>query len=87
MQINQKRSGLRKLPPSSARILMPLILSIFMSAIVSAVATSTSIGPGISFAATWPEAWGASWIVAFPTLLFALPIVRRIVAMFVEQST
>jgi hypothetical protein len=30
------------------------------------------------------KAWGMSFIVALPTLLAALPIVRRIVALLVE---
>jgi hypothetical protein len=34
---------------------------------------------------TWPTAWALSWLVAFPTLLMVLPLVRRIVALVVES--
>ncbi|AVG41172.1 DUF2798 domain-containing protein [Achromobacter insolitus] len=75
-----------KLPQGYARFLMPLVLSVFMSAIVSAVATATSVGLGADFVLSWPNAWGASWIVAFPSLLLLLPVVRRIVAWMVVQA-
>lgn len=78
-------SVLRKLPQRYARFLMPLFLSVFMSAIVSAVATATSVGLGSDFVTRWPNAWAASWIVAFPSLLLLLPVVRRIVAWMVVQ--
>lgn len=83
MPKNPPRSILRKLPQGYARYLMPLVLSVLMSAIVSAVATATSVGLGPDFAVSWPNAWGASWIVAFPSLLLLLPVVRRIVAWMV----
>ncbi|MGY6271406.1 DUF2798 domain-containing protein [Achromobacter denitrificans] len=85
MSRNPPRSILRKLPQAYARFLMPLVLSVFMSAIVSAVATATSIGLGPDFLVSWPNAWGASWVIAFPSLLLLLPIVRRIVAWMVVQ--
>ncbi|GAM32833.1 hypothetical protein P23_3370 [Acinetobacter calcoaceticus] len=31
------------------------------------------------------SAWAISWLIAFPTLLFILPIVRKITAMLVQQ--
>jgi len=85
MSKSPARSTLKKLPPRYASFLMPLVLSVFMSAIVSAVATATSVGVGSDFVINWPSAWGASWIVAFPSLLLLLPLVRRIVAWMVVQ--
>ncbi len=81
----QRQPGLKKLPVTYNRIMMPLVLSVFMSGIVSAVATSISVGLGSGFAMNWPNAWGASWLVAFPSLLVVLPVTRRIVAAVVEQ--
>ncbi|MBB1592840.1 DUF2798 domain-containing protein [Achromobacter sp. UMC46] len=85
MPKNPPASILRKLPQGYTRFLMPLVLSVFMSAIVSAVATATSVGLGPDFVGHWPNAWAASWIVAFPSLLLLLPVVRRIVAWMVVQ--
>jgi hypothetical protein len=75
---------LRRLPARYAGIVMPLILSILMAGIVSCVATLTSLGTTPDFVGHWLRAWLASWLIAFPTLLFVLPIVRRIVALVVE---
>jgi hypothetical protein len=74
----------RKLPPRYASVMLPLILSVLMTFVVSAISTLKSLGPTPAFLATWPAAWALSWIVAFPTLLVVLPLVRRIVALVVE---
>jgi hypothetical protein len=73
-----------KLPARYASIIMPLVLSIIMTFVVSAIATFKSLGPTPAFLATWPSAWALSWLVAFPTLLAVLPLVRRIVNWLVE---
>lgn len=77
----------RKLPARYGSFVMPLVLSILMTFVVSCIATERSLGFGPEFLATWPVAWGLSWIVAFPTLLLVLPLVRRIVALVVESPS
>lgn len=74
----------RRLPPRYAAFVMPLILSILMTFVVSAISTLKSLGPTPAFLVTWPAAWALSWLVAFPTLLVVLPLVRRLVALVVE---
>lgn len=76
----------RKLPAAYGRLVMPLVLSFFMSGIVSAVVTVKALGLGSEFFVDWPSAWAASWMIAFPSLLLILPIVRRIVSVIVEPS-
>ena len=73
-----------KLPARYAAIVMPLVLSIVMTFVVSGISTLWSLGPTPGFVSTWPAAWALSWVVAFPTLIAVLPLVRRIVALFVE---
>lgn len=73
-----------KLPARYASIVMPLVLSIIMTFVVSAISTLKSLGPTPAFLTTWPSAWALSWLVAFPTLLAVLPLVRRIVSLLVE---
>ncbi|WP_417770008.1 DUF2798 domain-containing protein [Stappia sp.] len=86
MHRHRHGSSWRKLPPRYARLLMPLVLSVFMSALVSAVATVASVGPGAAFAAHWPGAWGMSWVAAFPALLLAMPLARRLVALVAAEQ-
>ena len=75
----------RKLPARCAPIVMPLVLSILMTAVVSVISTLRSLGATPAFVATWPGAWALSWLVAFPTLLVVLPMVRRIVGCLVAS--
>lgn len=75
-----------RLPARAAGILMPLILSLMMTFIVSAIATLRSAGLAPDILWLWLGAWGMSWLVAFPTLLLVLPLVRRIVAALVEPA-
>ena len=77
------RFRLQKLPARYAGFVMPLILSLMMTFIVSAIAIWKSIGFAPDFLSAWIGAWVASWIVAFPTLLFMLPLVRRLVGLIV----
>ncbi|WP_316177270.1 MULTISPECIES: DUF2798 domain-containing protein [unclassified Bradyrhizobium] len=84
MNPSGERRARRKLPTRYAAVVMPLTLSVLMTFVVSAIATLKSLGPTPAFIATWPAAWGISWLVAFPTLLAVLPLVRRIVALVVE---
>jgi len=65
---------------------MPLILSLMMTFIVSAISTLYSVGLTPDVHRLWLSAWAMSWLVAFPTLLVVLPVVRRIVALLVEPA-
>ncbi len=78
------RSSRARLPARYAGIVMPLILSILMTLIVSAIATLRIAGLSAGFLGAWMGAWAWSWVVAFPTLLLVLPVVRRLVALVVE---
>jgi len=62
---------------------MPLILSVLMTFVVSGISTLKALGLTAEFLQTWPGSWALSWLVAFPTLLFVLPLVRRLVALVV----
>lgn len=75
----------RKLPARYAGLVMPLLLSVLMTAIVSMISTLRSVGPmAPELGWLWLSAWGLSWLVAFPTLLLVLPLVRRATAALVE---
>ena len=78
--------GLRKLPARYAGIVMPLLLSILMTFIVSLISTLHSIGFGKGLLQVWMGAWGLSWIIAFPTLLLVLPLVRSATRALVETA-
>jgi hypothetical protein len=76
----------RKLSARYTAIVLPLLLSLLMTFVISGVSTLMSLGPTRAFVVTWPAAWALSWVVAFPTLVVLLPLVRRIVALVVETA-
>jgi hypothetical protein len=73
------------LPARLAPILTGLLLSGVMSFIVSGTATLRSLGLHEGFMASWVSAWLPSYAVAFPAVLVAAPMARRIVARLVRQ--
>jgi hypothetical protein len=78
--------GTFKLPPRYASVVMPLLLSVLMTFIVSGISAFKSIGFTPQFVQVWMGAWGMSWLVAFPTTLVVLPLVRRITMMVVRSA-
>lgn len=63
----------------------PLLLSLLMTFIVSLISTVRVAGFSLDFPRLWLSAWALSWVVAFPTLLLVLPVVRRATAAIVVQ--
>jgi hypothetical protein len=74
----------RKLPAAYHAVILAFLLTFFMTCIVSAIATWNAIGLTGDLPTKWLAAWGASWCIAFPTVLFVLPMVRRMVSALVE---
>ena len=75
----------RKLPPRYASIVVPLLVSLMMCGVVSAISTARTIGLSGDLAAEWLKGWALSWLVAFPTLLVVMPLVRRLAGLIVES--
>ena len=73
----------RRLPPRFTLPVTGFILSGIMTIMISGISTLLALGPGAEFLARWPIAWISSWIIAFPTVLVVLPMVRRLVARIV----
>ena len=76
----------KRLPARYGALLMPLTLSLLMSGVVSFIATLKSVGVVSNLADLWLGAWQVSFLIAFPTLLVVLPLVRRIVSLLVEPE-
>ncbi len=74
-----------KLPAKYNTVAFPLVLSTMMSFIISGVSTWRALGLIDGFAGKWMIAWGISWVIAFPTVLILLPVVRKIVGLVVNQ--
>jgi hypothetical protein len=77
---------MKKIPARFGAFVTPLLLSLMMSFVVSFISTLRGIGWADNLVSTWMGAWGMSWLVAFPTMLLLLPMVRRLSSAIVEPS-
>ncbi len=78
--------GFSKLPARYATVVMPFFLSFLMTCVVSLISTLRGAGFEAGFFPLWLGSWGLSWVVAFPTLLLVLPLVRRATGAFVRSE-
>ena len=76
--------GFRKLPARYAAIVLPLFLSCIMTCLISGISTLRGVGFAPGVLQLWLGSWGLSWLIAFPTLLAVLPVVRRLTGKLVE---
>ena len=83
---SRRSTGMRKLPARYAAVVMPFFLSVFMTCVVSAISTLRGIGLAPHFLSVWLGSWGWSWVIAFPTLLLVLPIVRKMTRFVVDSA-
>jgi len=84
---NQKTFyNFKKLPSRYTAIVLPFLLSIIMTFVVSMVSTLRSLGLEEFSLYVWMSAWVISWLIAFPTLLLVLPVVRKITAILVQPA-
>ena len=74
------------IPKKYAPVLFGLILSGLMSFLVSGISALRAVGPVPGFAALWAQAWLTAWAFAFPIVLFAAPVTRRVVERLVERA-
>lgn len=74
------------LPKAFAPALFGLILSGLMSLLVSGIATYRATGIGPDFAGVWAVGWLSAWLVAFPVVLVAAPLTRRVVGALVARD-
>lgn len=69
-------------------LLFGFVLSGVMSLVVAAV--STAVGHGVTggeFLSLWVRSWLTARLVAFPVVLVAAPLARRLVRVIQEQSS
>ncbi len=62
-----------------APIAFGFVLSSLMSFVVSGIATFRTAGLIENFGNLWLGAWLPSWFIAFPVVLVAAPVARRVV--------
>jgi len=69
-----------KIPARYSHILFGALLSLIMVSIISATVVLINQGYDTEFFVRWFKGFATAWPVAFPTVLFVAPFVRRVVA-------
>jgi len=67
------------------KFVMPGITSFFMSGVVSMISLLINVGFVTDIFRVWPGSWLISWMVAFPVIVFVLPLSRKIALCFVRE--
>ena len=78
--------GIPKFHAKYNGIVMPLLLSLLMTMLVSCISTLKIAGVTPEFFTLWMSSWAISWLIAFPTLLVLLPIVRKLTTLLVKHT-
>jgi len=86
MELAAKKWSMKKLPAKYAAWILPLILSFFMSGALSLANMWMSIGFIPEFLSKWSATWMFSWLIAYPLVMFLLPIVRRLTGLIVDMQ-
>jgi hypothetical protein len=77
----------RKLPARYAGLVTSIFLSLIMTCVVSFISVLRSTGFDSRVFELWPSTWLLSWLIAFPVLIVAAPLARRMAAALVQPAT
>lgn len=69
------------IPARYGPVLFSLILSGVMSLLVSGISTLRTLPVDPSFPGLWAGAWLTGWAFAFPAVMLAAPLARKLVAL------
>lgn len=73
--------------PKLAPIAFGFLLATIMTFIISGISTVVALGVSDpTFLANWMKSWVSAWVVAFPTILFVAPAVRKFVGKMTLQN-
>lgn len=71
---------MKKIPARYGNLLFGALLSIIMVTIISGTVVLITQGYDADFFGRWFKGFATAWPIAFPTVLFVAPFVRKVVA-------
>lgn len=74
------------IPARYGPLLFSLILSGAMSLLVSGISTFRTTPAQADFWRLWAGAWLTGWLFAFPAVMLAAPLARKVVALLTDQG-
>ena len=79
-----KKRRLAFISPKYQNIVFGFFMSLFMSCLMSLVITLINLGFVDNLVMIWIHAWFSAFVVAFPTVLTVIPVVRRVTMAFIR---
>lgn len=67
------------IPKKHEMILFAFLMSLFMSGFMSLIITYINLGFVDSFIIIWLEAYWKAFLIAFPTIIIVVPLVKKAV--------
>ncbi|UCU98178.1 DUF2798 domain-containing protein [Acidovorax radicis] len=74
------------IPARYGPVLFSLILSGVMSLLVSGISTFRALQPQQDWVSLWAGAWLTGWLFAFPAVMLAAPLARKVVALLTTTT-
>jgi len=74
------------IPARYGPVLFSLILSGVMSLLVSGISALRTLPADQSFPGHWAGAWLTGWAFAFPAVMLAAPLARKLVALLTTSE-
>jgi hypothetical protein len=63
-----------------------LIVMVFcMTMVLTFVRTVKDVGMEPNFITEWVKSWGFSYVVALPTVMVIMPVIKRTISKFIEE--
>ncbi|WP_319381300.1 DUF2798 domain-containing protein [Thiomicrorhabdus sp.] len=72
--------------PRHHHFVFAFFMALFMSFLMSGVISAMNVGIPENFLVIWFHAWWTAFIIAYPSVLFVSPIVRRITNKLVRAA-
>lgn len=73
--------------PKYQPLLFAFFMALFMSFWMSAVISFINVGWIENFVYIWLHAWWIAFVVAFPSVIFVAPMVRKVVGKLVQSPS
>jgi hypothetical protein len=77
---------MKKLTPKTANVVSMFLMVLIMTFVVVLVTTLVNYGTGPGFLVRWMRGWGLALIVAFPTVLVIMPIIKKLMLKITKRS-
>ncbi len=74
------------IPARYGPVLFSLILSGVMSLLVAGISTFRALQPQQDWVSLWAGAWLTGWLFAFPAVMLAAPLARKVVALITTTA-